>query len=131
TYRRAAAAPSLVRDAEAPKLIVSVERQDLVVADYYEVTLPPAAPGTEITDEIEVTYEDALPLCAFAVALATSEQGKTSEYTSLLQVVDLELSPTPTVTPAVNGSTPTIAASPTPTPTPTSTPAGPVDLTVS
>ena len=98
--------------APPPSLIVAVQRADVALDDHFEVTLVPPPGVAEVDDEIEVTYQDTIPGCAFSLALATKIDGVVSEYTPFLQVVDIDtvVAPTPTATPGG------------PTPTPTSRP---------
>jgi hypothetical protein len=128
---------------EPPTLIVAVQGEDLTSADYFEVALDPTAPGeVDIQDELELTYQDSFPGCAFTLLFATRVGSEVSEYTPVLQVVDSAQSPvtptaTPTPTPAktatatLAGATSTRTPTPTatgitPTPTPTGTPPGQV-----
>ena len=95
TYRVAPRA----RDATAslaanpPKLIVAVLAEGAPSADYFEVPLDPPAGQTEVSDEIEIAYQDAFPQCVFTLAFAIDDGGVVSGYTPLAVVVDPEADP--------------------------------------
>lgn len=86
--RSAAASARLAAD--PPKLIVTVKREDVVLEDHFEIELdPPPAVETEINDEIEISYQDSIPGCAFSLAFATAVEGAVSDDTAVLQAVDV------------------------------------------
>ena len=89
-YKTAGALSRGARAADPPALIVTVRRSDVALDDHFEVPLDPT-PGTgEVDDEIEVTYQDTIPGCAFALDLATRIDGVVSDYTPVPQVIDTD-----------------------------------------
>jgi hypothetical protein len=112
-----------------------VQREDVALEDHFEIALDPApADPTEVEDELEVQYQDldsenALLGCALTLGLAIRDDGVVSDYTPVLQVVDVAAEPslTPTAASPTPSRTPTVTTTPTEagTSTPTTTPAGP------
>ncbi len=91
--REAPAAPRTTVD--APILIVTIQRDDLAFEDHFEVPLDPAAGELEdVSDELEITYQDALPACAFTLAVTARVDGVVGDYAPLPQVADPGTAPT-------------------------------------
>lgn len=89
-------AAAATQAAEPPKLIVTVQRQDVVLDDHFEIELDPApAVETEVEDELQIAYQNDIPGCAFTLALATKVDGVVSDDTTLLQAVDVPPPPPP------------------------------------
>jgi DNA-binding beta-propeller fold protein YncE len=92
-YKTAGALSRSARAADPPALIVAIQRSDAALDDHFEVPLDPNPGAAEADDEIEVTFQDTIPGCAFALALATRIDGVVSDYTPVPVVLDTTLPP--------------------------------------
>src|SRR6185436_13309723 len=82
--------------ADPPAMIVAIQRRDVALDDHFEIPLDPNPAAPEVDDEIEVTFQDTIPGCAFTIALATRIDGVVSDYTPVPVVLDTAL-PAPTL----------------------------------
>lgn len=74
---------------EAPNLIVTVSRDDIVLDDHFEIpTLTLPIDGTDVDDELDIEFADSIPACAFDLEFATKTADGVSGYTVLPQVVE-------------------------------------------
>ncbi len=88
--RRGRAAQGAAAD-EPPALIVTIQRADVTVTDHFEVPLelpPDDGSEIEVDDEIEISYQPALPACSFTLSFATRFGDEVSTYASVPQTVD-------------------------------------------